>query len=37
MKDYLPLFIVGGIIGLFTVALVVAYASVKNKKRNHAV
>lgn len=32
MKDYLPLFIVGGIIGLFTVALVVAYASVKNKK-----
>lgn len=32
MKEYLPLFIVGGIVGLFTLVLVVAYALVKNKK-----
>ena len=32
MHEYLPLLIVGGIIGTFTVLFVVAYALVKNKK-----
>ncbi len=32
MHEYLPLLIVGGIIGVFTVLLVAAYALVKNKK-----
>ena len=32
MHEYLPLLIVGGIIGLFTIGFVVAYALVKNKK-----
>ena len=32
MHEYLPLLIVGGIIGLFTIGFVIAYALVKNKK-----
>ena len=32
MREYLPLLIVGGIIGAFTIAFVVAYAAMKNKK-----
>ncbi len=32
MYEFLPLLIVGGIIGLFTVGFVIAYALVKNKK-----
>ena len=32
MHEYLPLLIVGGIIGTFTVLFVAAYALVKNKK-----
>ena len=32
MKDYLPLLIVGAIIGVFTGALILAYALVKDKK-----
>ena len=32
MREYLPLLIVGGIIGAFTVAFIVAYAAMKNKK-----
>ena len=32
MNQYLPLFIIGGIVGLFTVALLVAYWSIKDKK-----
>ncbi len=32
MTEYLPLLIVGGILGLFTTALIVAYATVKDKK-----
>ena len=32
MHEYLPLLIVGGIIGIFTVLFVVAYALVKNKR-----
>ena len=35
MREYLPLLIVGGIIGAFTVAFLIAYASIKDKK--HAV
>ena len=32
MREYLPLLIVGGIIGAFTTVFVIAYAMVKNKK-----
>ena len=32
MREYLPLLIVGGIIGAFTLIFVIAYAMVKNKK-----
>ena len=32
MREYLPLLIVGGIIGAFTVAFIIAYAAMKNKK-----
>ena len=32
MREYLPLLIVGAIIGVFTVAFIVAYATMKNKK-----
>ena len=32
MHEYLPLLIVGGIIGVFTVLFLAAYALVKNKK-----
>ena len=32
MREYLPLLIVGAIIGVFTVAFIVAYAAMKNKK-----
>ena len=35
MREYLPLLIVGAIIGAFTVAFLIAYASIKDKK--HAV
>ena len=34
MNQYLPLFIIGGIVGLFTLALLVAYWSVKDKKES---
>ena len=34
MREYLPLLIVGGIIGLFTIVFVVAYALEKNKKES---
>ena len=33
MKEYLPLLILGAIIGMFSVFFVVAYAMMKNKKR----
>ena len=32
MHEYLPLLIVGGIIGLFTLGFLAAYALVRNKK-----
>ena len=32
MREYLPLLIVGAIIGAFTLAFVIAYASIKDKK-----
>ena len=32
MREYLPLLIVGAIIGVFTLAFVIAYASIKDKK-----
>ena len=32
MREYLPLLIAGGIIGAFTLAFIVAYASIKDKK-----
>ena len=32
MRDYLPLLIVGAIIGTFAVAFIVAFATMKNKK-----
>ena len=32
MHEYLPILIVGAIIGLFAVAFIVAYAAMKNKK-----
>ena len=32
MREYLPLLIAGGIIGAFTLAFVIAYASIKDKK-----
>ena len=32
MREYLPLLIVGGIIGAFSVAFIIAYAAMKNKK-----
>ena len=32
MREYLPLLIVGAIIGVFAIAFVIAYACVKNKK-----
>ena len=32
MREYLPLLIVGAIIGVFSVAFIVAYAAMKNKK-----
>ena len=32
MKDYLPLLILGGILGLFSAVLIFAYATVKDKK-----
>ena len=35
MREYLPLLIVGAIIGAFTIAFLIAYASIKDKK--HAV
>ncbi len=34
MKEYLPLFIVGAIIGVFATALIIAYALVKDKKES---
>ena len=34
MKDYLPLLIVGAIIGVFSAALIIAYALVKDKKES---
>lgn len=34
MKDYLPLWIVGAIIGVFSTALILAYALVKDKKES---
>ena len=35
MREYLPLLIAGAIIGAFTLAFIIAYASIKDKK--HAV
>ena len=32
MREYLPLLIAGGIIGAFTLAFIIAYASIKDKK-----
>ena len=32
MREYLPLLIVGAIIGAFTIAFIVAYLAMKNKK-----
>ena len=32
MRDYLPLLIVGGIIGLIAIVFIVAYATMKDKK-----
>ena len=32
MREYLPLLIVGGIIGAFTGIFIIAYAMVRNKK-----
>ena len=32
MREYLPLLIVGAIIGTFAVAFIVAFATMKNKK-----
>ena len=32
MREYLPLLIAGGIIGTFTLAFIIAYASIKDKK-----
>ena len=32
MREYLPLLIAGAIIGAFTLAFIIAYASIKDKK-----
>ena len=32
MREYLPILILGGIIGLFTVVFLIVYAAEKNKK-----
>ena len=33
MREYYPLLLAGGIIGLISVVLIVAYASIKDKKQ----
>ena len=34
MREYLPILIVGGIIGTFTLIFVIAYSLVQNKKES---
>ena len=34
MRDYLPLLIIGGVIGVISIVLIIMYAAVKDKKQS---